>query len=78
MNNDDDDVEEEEEEEDIVIFIMSYYNPTVHVLFAKNFPFRFLSLEIQKVLMKLSKEKNCEIIGQWRKACVWHFYWAVT
>lgn len=34
--------------------------------------------EIQKVLTKLSKEKNCEIIGRWRKACVRHFYWAVT
>lgn len=37
-----------------------------------------LSSEIQKVLIKLSKEKNCEIIGRWRKACVRHFYWAVT
>lgn len=35
-------------------------------------------LEIQKVLTKLSKEKGCEIIGRWRKACVGHFYWAVT
>lgn len=34
--------------------------------------------EIQKVLTKLSKEKNCEIIGRWRKASVRHFYWAVT
>lgn len=34
--------------------------------------------EIQKVLTKLGKEKNCEIIGRWRKACVRHFYWAVT
>ncbi|KAK2551627.1 hypothetical protein P5673_027390, partial [Acropora cervicornis] len=34
--------------------------------------------EIQKVLTKLSKEKDCEIIGHWRKACVRHFYWAVT
>ncbi|CAH3027314.1 unnamed protein product [Porites evermanni] len=34
--------------------------------------------EIQKVLTKLSKEKNCEIIARWRKACVRHFYWAVT
>lgn len=38
----------------------------------------YLSLEIQKILTKLSKEKNCEIIGKWRKACVRHFYWAVT
>jgi len=33
--------------------------------------------EIQKVLSKLSKEKGCEIIGRWRKACVRHYYWAV-
>ena len=38
----------------------------------------YLSLEIQKLLTKLSKEKNCEIIGRWKKACVRHFYWAVT
>lgn len=37
-----------------------------------------LPTEIQKVLTKLSKEKGCEIIGRWRKACVRHFYWAVT
>lgn len=34
--------------------------------------------KIQKLLTKLSKEKNCEIIGRWKKACVQHFYWAVT
>ena len=34
--------------------------------------------EIQRVLTKLSKEKNCEIIGRWRKACGRHFYWAVN
>lgn len=34
--------------------------------------------KIQKVLTKLSKEKDCEIIGRWRKACVRHFYWSVT
>lgn len=34
-------------------------------------------LEIKKVLLKLSKERGCEIIGRWRKACVSHFYWAV-
>lgn len=38
----------------------------------------YLSVEIPKILTKLSKEKNCEIIGRWRKACVRHFYWAVT
>ena len=30
----------------------------------------YLSLEIQKNLAKLSKEENCEIIAQWRKACL--------
>ena len=30
------------------------------------------------MLTKLSKEKECDIIGRWRKACVRHFYWAVT
>ena len=35
-------------------------------------------LEIQEVLTKLSKEKGCEIIGRWRKACVRHFYWSIT
>ncbi|KAK3744265.1 hypothetical protein QZH41_019935 [Actinostola sp. cb2023] len=34
--------------------------------------------KIQKILIKLSKEKGCEAIGRWRKACVRHFYWAVT
>lgn len=38
----------------------------------------FIAKKIQKVLIKLSKEKNCEIIGRWRKACVHQFYWAVT
>ena len=35
-------------------------------------------IEIQKALIKLSKEKGCEVIGRWRKACVKHFYWSVT
>ena len=34
--------------------------------------------EIQKMLTALSKEKDCEIIGRWKKACVRHFYWAMT
>jgi len=33
--------------------------------------------EIQKILFKLSKERGCEIVGRWRKACVRHFYWSV-
>ena len=35
-------------------------------------------IEIKKVLTKVSKEKHCEVIGKWKKACVRHFYWAVT
>lgn len=35
-------------------------------------------IEIQKALIKLSKEKGCEVIGKWRKACVRHLYWSVT
>ena len=38
----------------------------------------FFALEIQKVLIKLSKEHGCEIVGKWRKACVRHYYWSVT
>ena len=34
--------------------------------------------EIKKVLTKLSKEKGCDVIGRWKKACVRHFYWSVT
>jgi len=34
--------------------------------------------KIQKVLTKLGKEKSCELIGRWKKACVRQFYWAVT
>ena len=30
------------------------------------------------MLSKLSKEKGCDVIGRWKKACVRHFYWAVT
>ena len=26
----------------------------------------------------MGKEKGCEAIGEWRKACVRHFYWSVT
>ncbi|KAK3739212.1 hypothetical protein QZH41_018866 [Actinostola sp. cb2023] len=29
------------------------------------------------VLVQLSKERGCEIVGRWRKACVRHFYWSV-
>jgi hypothetical protein len=26
----------------------------------------------------LAKDKELEVIGRWRKACVRHFYWAAT
>ena len=38
----------------------------------------FFLTEIQKVLLKLRKEKGCEIVGRWQKACVRHFYWSIT
>ena len=34
--------------------------------------------EIQKILTNLAKDKELEVIGKWRKACVRHFYWAAT
>ncbi|KAK3749144.1 hypothetical protein QZH41_009825, partial [Actinostola sp. cb2023] len=37
-----------------------------------------IAKKIQKVLLNLSKEKSCEIIGRWRKACIRHFYWSIT
>ncbi|KAK3727224.1 hypothetical protein QZH41_020361, partial [Actinostola sp. cb2023] len=44
----------------------------------KKYIFHLFEIEIQKTLIKLSKEKGCEAIGRWRKACIRHFYWAVT
>ena len=35
-------------------------------------------IEIQKVLIKLDKEKGCEVLGIWRRACMRHFYSAAT
>lgn len=40
--------------------------------------YKYHILPRNSVLTKLSKEKGCEIIGRWRKACVRHFYWSVT
>lgn len=37
-----------------------------------------ITIEIQKLLTKLSKEKGMEAIGWWGKAFVRHFYWSVT
>ena len=30
-----------------------------------------------KKLVKLSKLNDCELIGEWTKACINHFHWAV-
>ena len=38
----------------------------------------YLYLEIQKTRINLAKDKELEVIGRWRKACVRHFYWAAT
>ena len=37
-----------------------------------------LFVEIRKVLLKLSKEKGCEAIGEWIRSCENHFYWSAT
>ncbi|KAK3732010.1 hypothetical protein QZH41_016888, partial [Actinostola sp. cb2023] len=37
-----------------------------------------IAKKIQKILIKLSKERGGELIGRWRKACVRHFHWSVT
>ncbi|KAK3722374.1 hypothetical protein QZH41_013690, partial [Actinostola sp. cb2023] len=37
-----------------------------------------IAKKIKKLLLKLSKERGCELIGRWRNACVRHFYWAIT
>ena len=52
----------------------------LHFLFYLNLCWKclFFIAEIQKVLLKLSKEKGCEIIGRWQKVCVRHFYWSIT
>ena len=38
----------------------------------------YLYLEIQKTRINLAKDKELEVIGRWRKACLRHFYWAAT
>ena len=35
-------------------------------------------LGICKALNKKAKEKDCEIITRWIKACLRHFHWSVT
>ncbi|KXJ17797.1 uncharacterized protein LOC110233295 [Exaiptasia diaphana] len=37
-----------------------------------------LKKKIQKVLVKISKEKMCEALAEWIKPCTNHFYWSVT
>ena len=31
-----------------------------------------------KGVEQIKQKKGCEVIGRWKKACVPHFYWAVT
>ena len=46
-----------------------------HYLEPQQFILSYLIfLDIQKVLIKLAKEKDCEVRGRWRKACVRQFY----
>ena len=33
---------------------------------------------LSKALVKAGKEKECEKINRWRKACIHHFYWSIT
>ena len=33
---------------------------------------------LSKALVKAGKEKECEKINRWRKACIRHFYWSIT
>jgi len=55
----------------LLLLLFKYVVLVITILFS------FIS-EIQKLLTKLSKEKGCEVIGRWKKACVRHFYWSVT
>ena len=36
------------------------------------------TLEIHKVLTKISKEKECEHLAEWIKPCVNHLMWSAT
>ena len=63
-----------------IINLLSTFGSQLHecLLFSLRHLNLYLSPEIQKILNKLSKEKSCEIISRWRKACARQFYWAVT
>ncbi|XP_068712164.1 uncharacterized protein [Montipora foliosa] len=37
-----------------------------------------LKKKIRKVLSKISKEKGCEVLGEWIKPCEKHLYWSAT
>lgn len=40
--------------------------------------FSFFWTEIRKVLSKISKEKGCEVLGEWIKPCEKHLHWSAT
>ena len=40
--------------------------------------FFFFWTEIRKVLSKISKEKGCEVLGEWIKPCKKHLHWSAT
>ena len=42
------------------------------------FFFFFFLTEIRKVLSKISKEKGCEVLGEWIKPCGKHLHWSAT
>ena len=57
------------------------YKFRTHLVYCTLMYFKILYnlvVEIQKILIKLAKEKDYEVRGRWRKACVRHFYWAAT
>ena len=60
--------------QEIHVLNYTFSSPCFYV----GWKYLFFLAEIQKVLLKLSKEKGCEIIGRWQKACVRHFYWSIT
>jgi len=37
-----------------------------------------LNVAFRKKLEKVSKEKNCELIGEWKKSLVNHLYWSAV
>ena len=50
----------------------------VRIIYIFFFSFFFFWTEIQKVLSKISKEKGCEVLGEWIKPCEKHLHWSAT